>query len=156
MNLMEIFMPRSEVTVLYDTYTLRQVMEKMEPRRYIGGLPMLDAEHHYIGTVTEGDLLWFIKSRGTVSIRDAEKISIRQVPLHFHTDPVSVNTEMNEVLDALMAASFVPVEDDRGCFIGIVTRKRALYAMQRQREKDASALPLTPQAPLQNMPVYTL
>ncbi|MGM9625564.1 MAG: CBS domain-containing protein [Eubacteriales bacterium] len=131
MNLLRCFTPKSEVVYLYDTYTLRQAMEKMEQQRYTG-LPMLNAEHRYVGTVTEGDLLWFCKAHNFSSIRDAEKISIREVPLHVHTKSVPVNTRAETLFDALLCSNFVPVEDDRGYFIGIVTRKRFMENMKAE------------------------
>ncbi|MBQ7982214.1 MAG: CBS domain-containing protein [Clostridia bacterium] len=143
MNLMNVFTPKSEVICLSDTYTLRQVMEKMEQQRYMG-LPMLDAESHYVGTVTEGDLLWYCKSHNFSSLRDAERVSIREIPLHVHTAPVSVNTPTDTLIDALLHSNFVPVEDDRGCFIGIVTRKKLISAVLSEHGiSDTSSDPLS-------------
>ncbi|MBQ7298250.1 MAG: CBS domain-containing protein [Clostridia bacterium] len=131
MNLMNVFTPKSEVVCLSDGWSLRQIMEKMEQQRYTG-LPMLDDAGHYVGTVTEGDLLWYCKANGFSSLRDAERVSIREVPLHIRTEPVSVGTPTDALIDALLHANFVPVVDDRGCFIGIVTRKKLIRAVLDQ------------------------
>ena len=131
MNLLNVFTPKSEVVCLLNTYTLRQAMEKMEQQRYTG-LPMLDSDGRYVGTVTEGDLLWYCKAHAFSSLRDAEKVSITDVPLHIQTAPVSVGTPTDALIDALLHSHFVPVEDDRGCFIGIVTRKKLMRAVLSQ------------------------
>lgn len=135
MNLLSCFTPKSEVVCLRDTYTLRQAMEKMEKHPY-AGLPLLDAENRYVGTITEGDILWFCKSHDFRCLRDAEQFSVREVPLHIHTPSVSVNTRAESLSDALLLANFIPVEDDRGCFIGIVTRKKYMKAMLRDSGID--------------------
>ena len=40
--------------------------------------------------------------------------------------PVSVSTDMNDLLQKALDQNFVPVVDDRNTFIGIVTRKSIL------------------------------
>jgi CBS domain-containing protein len=40
--------------------------------------------------------------------------------------PVSVSTDMNDLLQKALDQNFVPVVDDRGTFIGIVTRRSIL------------------------------
>ncbi len=135
MNLLRCFTPKSEVVCLRDTYTLRQAMEKMEQQPY-AGVPLLDSENRYIGTITEGDILWFCKSNNFRSLRDAEQFSVREVPLHIHTPSVSVNTRTESLADALLLSNFIPVEDDRGCFIGIVTRKKYMKAILEERGSD--------------------
>ena len=45
-----------------ETDTLRQALEKMEHHGYTA-IPLLSREGKYIGTITEGDLLWFLKDR---------------------------------------------------------------------------------------------
>ncbi len=101
---------------------------------------MLDKENRYVGTVTEGDILWFCKSRNFRSLYDAEQYSIKEVPLHIHTPSVSVNTRAETLSGPLLLSNFVPVEDDRGCFIGIVTRKKYMKAILRERDADNIAL----------------
>ena len=45
---------------IFNDDTLRQVVEKMEFHGY-SAIPLLDKEGKYIGTITEGDLLWYLK-----------------------------------------------------------------------------------------------
>ncbi len=123
MNLMTFFTPRSEVSCIYESDTLRQAMEKMEQRNYVA-LPLLSRENHYLATVTAGDILGHCKLHALSSIRDAEKISVMELPLHLHASAVRVDTAPEALFDALLKDNFVPVEDDRGYFIGIVTRRR--------------------------------
>ena len=45
---------------VYDDFTLRQTLEKWEKNRY-ASIPMLNRRGEYVGTLTEGDILWGLK-----------------------------------------------------------------------------------------------
>lgn len=57
MNILFFLTPKSEVAYVYDTDTLRQVIEKMENHRH-AAIPVISRkEGRYIGTLTEGSAL---------------------------------------------------------------------------------------------------
>lgn len=60
MNILFFLTPKSEVQYIYNDDTLRQVLEKMEYHRY-SAIPMITKQGKYVGTITDGDLLWAIK-----------------------------------------------------------------------------------------------
>ena len=60
MNILFFLKPKNEVAYIYDYSTLRQVLETMEYHKY-ASIPMLNKEGEYVGTMTEGDILWGIK-----------------------------------------------------------------------------------------------
>ena len=122
MNIMNFFTPKSNVAYLLDTYTLRQTMEKMENSGY-SAIPILDKENHYVGTMTEGDVLWYIKNSNLQSLRDCEKHSLSEIKRRRDNIPVTISTSIDDILKTALDNNFVPVIDDRGYFIGIVTRK---------------------------------
>ena len=64
MNILFFLTPKEKVAHVNATDSLRQVLEKMEHHGYTA-IPILDKEGHYVGTLTEGDLLWFLKSQVT-------------------------------------------------------------------------------------------
>ena len=45
---------------VYDDFTLRQTLEKWENNRY-ASIPVLNRQGKYVGTLTEGDILWGLK-----------------------------------------------------------------------------------------------
>ena len=69
MNVLFSLTPKSEVAYLYDDYSLRQALEKMEHYRY-SAVPVIDRNGCYVGTLTEGDLLWYIKDHNCGSSYD--------------------------------------------------------------------------------------
>lgn len=125
MNILFLLTPKATCAYLHDDDTLRQALEKMEVSRY-AALPILAKDGSYRGTLTEGDLLWYIKSLGTADLRALESHSIMEIHHRRDNAPVSVAARVEDLLSKAVAQNFVPVVDDRGTFIGIVTRKAIL------------------------------
>jgi CBS domain-containing protein len=94
----------------------------MEYHKY-AAIPMLNKDGEFVGTVTEGDLLWGIKSHRNLNLKSAEKIFIRDFPLKAGFDVVAADADMEDLVKKAMNQNFVPVVDDQNKFIGIITRK---------------------------------
>ena len=91
---------------------------------------MIDEDGQYCGTVTEGDLLRQV-------LQHENKAEWEQIPLReaMRTDvkkPVNVMADMDELLSVAVTQNFVPVVDDRGMFIGIVTRQDIMRYFARE------------------------
>ena len=128
MNVAFFMQPKSSVAYLYNDFTIRQALEKMHYHGYTA-IPVLDREGHYVGTVSEGDFLWFIvKGEGneshTLAIENLEEFSLDQITIDASKNPaVLITASIDELLMRAMNQNFIPVVDDRNLFIGIVTRK---------------------------------
>ena len=109
---------------------LRQAMERMEHSGY-AALPVIDKSGKYCGVVTEGDLLWTIKRLCVMDLRQTEEHSISEIEHRRTVQPVRVDTRVEDLISVAADQNFVPVVDDKGDFIGIVTRSRILkYCLQ--------------------------
>ena len=86
-------------------------------------MPILNRAGKYVGTITEGDLLWDLKEKGILNIKQAENLSIMKVERRCDYLPVSIECDMEDLVKRAMEQNFVPVEDDQHFFIGIVTRR---------------------------------
>lgn len=135
MNILFFLTPKSKVAYLYDTESLRQALEKMENHRY-SAIPLISKKTgEYIGTITEGDLLWDIKNRFDLSLKDAEEIPVTDVLRNRDNLPVSAEADMEDLLNKVMNQNFVPVIDGMNHFIGIITRRDViLYLMNKNKE----------------------
>lgn len=122
MNLLFFLTPKANCAHLFDDYTLRQAIERMENSGYTA-LPILRRDGSYCGTLTEGDLLWAVKNLCLMDMRDAENHGIMDITHRKDNVPVSVSTDMQELLLKASDQNFVPVVDDKNAFIGIVTRR---------------------------------
>lgn len=78
MNILFFLKPKSELAYIYDYHTLRQALEIMEYHKY-SSVPILNREGKYVGSITEGDVLWSLKKLNILSIKDAEDISIMKI-----------------------------------------------------------------------------
>lgn len=132
MNIAYLIKPKSSIAFLYDTSTLRQGLEKMKYHGY-SAIPVLTKDGHYVGTVTEGDFLWALYG----GERDPEKVGISEIIRPDRAAPVTIFSSMEELLAKATEMNFVPVVDDRGFFMGIVTRKDVMrYYLQRYYDED--------------------
>lgn len=122
MNVLFFITPKSELAFLYDDYSLRQALEKMEHYHY-SEVPVIDRKGSYVGTLTEGDLLWYIKAHREFDLKEAEKISIKEIYSAKRNQPVNVKCEIEDLILTSMNQNFVPVIDDNKTFIGIIRRK---------------------------------
>ena len=122
MNILFFLNPKSETAYVYDHGTLRQVLETMEYHKY-ASIPMLNKEGEYVGTITEGDLLWGIKNQFNLDLKGAEKIPVTAVRRKSDNRPVKAGEDMEDLIGKALNQNFVPVLDDQKCFIGIITRK---------------------------------
>lgn len=122
MNILFFLHPKAELAFIYDYHTVRQAMEIMEHYKY-SCVPLLNRAGKYVGTITEGDLLWDLKEKGILNIKQAENLSIMKVERRCDYLPVSIECDMEDLVKRAMEQNFVPVEDDQHFFIGIVTRR---------------------------------
>ena len=60
MNILFFLSPKQDLMYVYDDFTLRQTLEKWENNRY-ASIPVLNRKGEYVGTLTEGDILWGLK-----------------------------------------------------------------------------------------------
>ena len=123
MNILFLLTPKAVCASVEKDCTLRQAMERMESSGY-AALPILDKAGKYCGTITEGDLLWGIRHLCTTDLRQTENHSISELPLRRTMQPVHIDTHAEDLLSVAAEQNFVPVVDDKGDFIGIVTRSR--------------------------------
>lgn len=120
-NILFFLTPKALCAFLYDDYTIRQALEKMESAGF-SALPILNKRGEYRGTLTEGDLLWALKNMCYMDMRQAEAHRIMEITRRKDNVPVRVTTNMHDLVERAMSQNFVPVVDDKDAFIGIVTR----------------------------------
>lgn len=125
MNIAFFLLPKSEVVCLTPNSTMRQALERMEFHRYTA-VPLIDGEGKYVGTLTEGDLLWMLKNSPGLNFKNTEKIFLKDVPRHMQNKSVQINAEMEDLISLAVMQNFVPVVDDSGVFVGIIRRREII------------------------------
>ena len=134
MNVISLLTPKAQVAYLYEDFTIRQGLEKLRHHGY-SAIPVIRRDGSYVGVVREGDFLWqLMGSSGEedISLRSLEQLQIRDI-VHRDHPAVSITVSMEELLSSAATQNFVPVVDDPGSFIGIVTRKDIIcYFLDQQ------------------------
>ena len=125
MNILRVLIPKSHVACLDEDSSLRNGLEKMRNRGYTA-MPVIDKNGVYVGTVTEGDFLWQILQTEDCSVKTLEKLHVVDLIRTGWNPPVRASETVAEVFAKLKDQNFVPVVDDRGVFVGIVTRRAIL------------------------------
>ena len=121
MNIAFFLTPKSKVVYEKPSSTMRQALERMEYHRY-SAVPLVSETGIYVGTLTEGDLLWKIKNTPNLSFNETNKILIEDIPRHICNKAVLINSDIESLISLSKDQNFIPVVDDNDVFIGIIKR----------------------------------
>lgn len=122
-----LLLPKSEVAYLQIGDTLRQAAEKMEYHGY-SVIPLLDEEGHYLYSLAQGDILSYLK-KNEVGWADLGKVPLTAVPPSRPYQKGKIDDEVPSLYPLALNQNYIPIVDDRGVFVGIVTRKRLLASL---------------------------
>ena len=130
-NILFFLTPKAMCHYVYDDFTIRQALEKMESVGF-AALPILNRRGEYRGTLTEGDLLWALKNMCYMDMRQAESRRIMEIARRRDHIPVRVTTNMQDLVHRASTQNFVPVVDDKDAFIGLITRSAIIRFCEEQ------------------------
>lgn len=136
MNVLFFLTPKSQIKYVDTSMSIRQVLEVIEHYRFTT-IPLLSTEGKFVGTITEGDLLFYIKDHPFKNIAQFNNINILEVKRHRDYLPIKSDYEMGDLIITAVNENFVPVLDDLGFFIGIVTRKSIINYLYFENKKQS-------------------
>ena len=122
MNILFFLTPKSEVAYIYEDYTIRQALEKMEYHKY-SAIPIISKDGKYVGTITEGDFLWTLKNDLNLDLKGLEDVPVTDINRKMDNSPVSINADIEDLVIKSLNQNFIPVIDDQDTFIGITKRR---------------------------------
>ncbi|MBQ1387155.1 MAG: CBS domain-containing protein [Erysipelotrichales bacterium] len=135
-NILQLLTPKKFTYYLDENCTIRQALEKFDAHRF-SVVPLINDQGKYTGTVSEGDILHYIKNRAHFDVHEAEKVLIKDIEHYRPYRALYSGALLVEVFALSLDQSFIPVVDDRDVFIGIIKRKELLSLLSDQ------LLPLT-------------
>ncbi|MGL6154092.1 MAG: CBS domain-containing protein [Cetobacterium sp.] len=135
MNIAFFLTPKNEVIYEYLDATMRQVIERMEHHGYTA-IPLIDKEGKYVGTLTEGDLLWELKNTQDLSFKNTGQVKLNDIPRRVNHKSVSINADVESLISLATNQNFVPVVDDDGIFIGIIKRSDIINYCYNQIKRN--------------------
>ena len=129
-NVMSLIKQKSTVTYASTKDTLDDVLVIFKDSGYTT-IPVVSEDGKYAGTVSEGDLLWYIKDNDVTCIDTACVGNIVNVD---RNPPVNDIADAGTIIHDIMSQNFLSMVDDRGCFIGIITRKDVIRYLRQKSE----------------------
>lgn len=131
MNIMFFLTTKRNVTFLYEDESVMNGLRKLRSSGF-RAVPLISRKGAYLGTVTEGDFLWLmIGLNEVIGGEKTSSMTVGEMERSCQNPAVSCDCSLNGVLVRAANQNFVPVVDDRGMFIGIITRKRILEHYQQ-------------------------
>ncbi len=121
MNVLTLLIPKHDVDVITSGDTLRQAISKMNYHHF-QNIPIISEQGHYLYSISSGDLLFYLTEHN-LTLKEAEEVSLEVVPVFRQVIPLPITASMEEIRDLLLDQNYVPMVDDKGIFIGIITRK---------------------------------
>ena len=136
MNLLFFLTLKSELVVAREDTNLEKALAQLKDVPY-STIPVIDRKGAYVGTISEGDILWAMQEESEINFATATKTKLRRIKCRRTYKPVNVNATSDELLQLVITQNFVPVVDDGNVFIGIVKRRDVLNYYLTEMEKKA-------------------
>lgn len=133
MNILTLLILKKDVESLTLGDSVRQAIEKMNYHHY-QHIPILTEKGKYVNSVSTGDLLSFMSAH-RLELHDAELVPVEKVAIYRPIAPLRITATLQDIHHALLDQNYVPMIDDQGVFIGIITRKRFVSAAMRLIEE---------------------
>lgn len=118
--------PAEELAIFIDTHNTDHVMLLMASNGY-SRVPVLTKEKKYVGTISMSDIF---KYQAKQELSDQEMAGL-DIGLMVNTKIIPVNREstLTEIMHRSVDYPFLPIVDDDGTFLGIITRKSVMKAI---------------------------
>ena len=149
MNIVFLLKQKSQVAYVYEDSTLRQALEKLRTHGYTA-IPVISRSGEYVGTISDGDCLWFLVDNNVGDLKTAENYPVKKLLVKERHHPVNIASTMEDLLVGVMDKNFVPVVDGRNAFMGMITRKDVLKYFteaETRRRENAPAKGAVPGVP---------
>jgi predicted transcriptional regulator len=122
MNILYFIHPKDEVSYLTSTDKLDEAVHRMRQNRFTA-IPVITKKGEYFGTVSDGDFLHFILEHSHTDEAFLSGYTVADIVDKTKNPPAKVGSTLPAVMLQITDQNFVPVIDDRGMFIGIITRR---------------------------------
>lgn len=122
MEISSFLLPKDQVAYITSSMSMLEAMDQLELHHYTA-IPIIDAEGKYVGTLSEGDLLWKLKRTPGLTFETMSEVPVSHIQKHVHNESVYIRAQMEDMLTLAADQNFVPVVDEKDVFVGIIRRK---------------------------------
>ena len=139
-TLISLITPKRITSYMKNDSTVRQALERFDVHKFTI-VPIVDDEGKYCGTLSEGDLLRFMKNNVDFDIKKAEHVKINEIEHYRPYKALGVEAELNDVFALSQEQNFIPLVDDKGIYIGIIKRRDVIKYLSNNVDKFMSLDP---------------
>lgn len=138
MNILFFLTPKVNVAYVYSSDTITSAIEKMLRYRFTTVPVINENTGRYEGTLANDDLLCELYAHPSLTIDAAVDKPLRSISRRRDYGAVRADADIEDLLDTITIQNFVPVVDDTGAFIGIITRRDVMRYLREHmiRETD--------------------
>ena len=136
MNILFFLTPKVNVAYVYSSDTVTAAIEKMLQYRFTTVPVINENTGRYEGTLANDDLLCELYAHPSLTIDAAVDKPLRSISRRRDYGAVRADADIEDLLDTITIQNFVPVVDDTGAFIGIITRREVMNYLREHLVKD--------------------
>ena len=124
-SIISLLTPKKLTFYLDENSTIRQALEKFDVHKF-SVVPIINKEGKYCGTLSEGDILRFIKNVANFNMKIAENVLIKDIDHYRPYQALRIDALILEVFTLSLEQNFIPIIDDNDTYIGIIKRKEVI------------------------------
>ncbi len=136
MNILFFLTPKVDVAYVYSSDTVGEAIEKMLKYRFTTVPVLNELTGRYEGTLANDDLLRELYRNPSLTMAAAADRPLRTMPRRRDYTAVCADANMEDLLKSASSQNFVPVVDDTGAFIGIITRREVIKYLKDHMTSD--------------------
>jgi len=114
--------PKENVSYLTTSATMKDALECLAQCQFTA-IPIIDEAGKYVGTLSEGDLLWKLRDTPGLTFDNLHTVKVTEIRKRIYNESVRIDADFDDMLTLAADQNFVPVVDDAGVFLGIIRRK---------------------------------
>ena len=136
MNILFFLTPKVDVAYVYSSDTIGEAIEKMLKYRFTTVPVLNELTGRYEGTLANDDLLRELYRNPSLTMAAAADRPLNSVSRRRDYTAVRADADMEDLLKSAVTQNFVPVVDDTGAFIGIITRREVIRYLKDHMVSD--------------------
>ncbi len=127
MKAKELVTNKKKITYVYGDSTLEEAIKAFAKSSY-SMIPVLErVSDRYLYSITATDVLnWMAAGH---SLEEAEKTPLSALSLTRLIASCQENAEVSSIADLVANQNYVPLVDEKGVFVGLVTRKSLIFRL---------------------------
>ncbi|MCU9534209.1 cyclic-di-AMP-binding protein CbpB [Streptococcus sp. CSL10205-OR2] len=118
--------PAKDLAIFIDTHNTDHVMLVLASNGF-SRVPVITKDRKYVGTISVSDIIKY-QSEHQLDVDELARLDISNM-VNKRIKTISISANLTDIMHELVDSSFLPVVTDDQTFMGIITRKSILKAI---------------------------